>query len=75
MQIPMAPRRPEIHWDKQTSLTMPAAPLPHDFRSDTGFIWYTRYFCTRKIMVERALDDAWTLAITLFFLTRLHAYA
>ena len=71
----MAPRRLEIHRDKQTSLTMPAALLPHGFRSDAEFTWYTRYFRTQKIMVERALDNTWTLAVTPFFLTRLRAYA
>ena len=71
----MAPRRPQIHRDKQTFLTMPAALLPHDFRSDAEFTWYTRYFRTFKIMVELALDNTWTLAVTPFFLTWLRAYA
>ena len=57
MQVPMAPRRPEIHRDKKTSLVMPVASLPHSFRFDAEFTWYTRYFRTRKIMVERALDN------------------
>ena len=71
----MAPRRPEIHRDKQTSLVMPAAPFPNGFRSDAEFTWYTRFFRTRKIMGERSLDNTWKLVVTPFFLTRLRAYA
>ena len=74
MQIYMAPKHSELHRDKQTSLSMPVAPLPHGFRSDVEYTWYTQFFQTRKIMVERTLDNTWTLAVTPFFLTRLHAY-
>ena len=75
VQIHMAPRCPEIHRDKQTSLSLPPVPLPHGFQYDAEFTWYTRYFRTRKIMVERALDNTWKMAITPFVLTRLRAYA
>ena len=71
----MAPHCPEIHRDKQKSLDIPVAPLPHGFLSDVKFTWFTRFFRTRKIMVERALDNTWSLSITPFFLIRLHVYA
>ena len=66
----------EIHWDKPTSLIMPDAPLPHDFRSTTEFTWYTRFFHTRKIIVKRALNNTWSQQSSIpFFLTRLLACA
>ena len=75
MQILMDPRRPELPRDKPISCIILVPLLLHGFRSDEEFIWYTRYFCTRNIMVERVLDNTWSQPSSIpFFLTQLRAY-